>query len=410
MTRTGSRDGQSKFSQENSKQTNNGDRHGMNEGIFVFSRHIHIVESFFDSSELNIESYQDVLQKRDREDRNLIHQTILELKRKRKRAPLKALNLVEVLVLDEPKLFTQKDVDGKVPLLGAAEFNVEILFRVIDLVIPDSVLESIKIKCDKSHQSCPLRDVHERRREQCRKKPKPASPDDSQQREQIDRSETPKATQTETGDAKVEDLCLHDLIDIDQVVKKDAQLREILSEALDPEKKAQLPCLQSLIVYSNFDPGQNEGIPIIPLDSFKLLLQFCPDTVFESATQNGYSPLQMAIRLYDKQSIDYDHLFSVIQALVYRSPSSIYFKAGYEAQEDRGKTAYRPLKELKEVKPESYARSQSRKYTEELLKRTCIGSPQKNWDAKIEFLYWNAKSGRSKPLLCKTQVRCVCLT
>lgn len=330
----------------------------------VYNQHIAIVNSLLETGELDTEKNRDVLQKTNLEGRNVIHHTVSTLKRQKKSAPSKVLDFVEQLVLDGPELFTQADEEGKVPMLAAAEFNVEILFRVLDLVIPDSVLESIKKKCDESHQSCPLRGVHESRRKQCLKKA------------------------NKTGNVDVEDHCLHDLIDSDQVVEKDAQLRKILSTALGLKKGQQPPCLHSLIAESNFD------IHIIPLDSFKVLLQLCPDNVFESAAKKGFSPLLMAIRLYDKQSIDYDHLFLVIQALVDRSPSSIYFEAGYEAKGDSTKTAYHLLKELKKTNSESNTRSRSR--TEDLLKRICVGSPHKDWDAKMKFLYRDAKSGRSK--------------
>lgn len=375
--------GQTKSNDEHSDR-----RHSKVDALEVYNQHIAIIRSLFEPGELDTKKNRDVLQKTDLEGRNVIHHLISELKRKKTSAPSNVLKFVQQLVLDEPELFTQADDDGKVPLLAAAEFNVEILFQVVNLVVPESVLESIKKNCDESHQSCPLRDVHESRRGQCPKKAnprRPVRPNGTRQREQNDRFETSIAT----GNEDVEDHCLCDRIDSNLVVEKDAQLRRMLSTALGLKKEQHPPCLHSVIAESNFDSGQEKDIQIIPLDSFKLLLQLCPDTVLESAAKEGFSPLLMAIRLYDKHSIDYDHLFLVIQALVDRSPSSIYF----EAKGDSTKTAYHLLKELKKTNSESNTRSRSR--TVDLLKRTCVGSPQKDWDAKMKFLYRDAESGRS---------------
>lgn len=401
--------GQSKPPQENSKQANNIHQHSKSSYEY-YGKHKEFIKRLlkdgeFNDDELEREANGSLLEETDDMDRNVIHHLIDVLKANRKQhassevlsfAPPKALKFVEQLVLNDPRLFTKSAEDGCVPLLLAAKFNVEILFRVFNLVIPDPVLENIRKKCDESHQSCPLRNVPESRRKNCKKAnpSRSARPDGTQQRKKNDRFETTEATQAETSDAVVENLCLCNSIDSDEVARKDALLRTTLEEALIPQDE-ELPCLHSLIVESNFDKGLEKNIQILPLHPFKLLLQLCPDKVFENTTKDGYSPLQMAIRLYDKQSIDYEHLFSVIQALVDRSPSCIYVPAGYEAKRDEGKSAYHLLKGLQEAKPGS-PNAISRSHTEELLKMTCISSLQE-WDVMTDFLYSDEKSSRSKP-------------
>lgn len=394
---TKSNDGQSKSSPENLKKPD------------IDTEFRSILTSLFKTGELNTEMYRDVLHDKDDEGRNLIHRIIMKLKKWPNDVPSGVFKFVEQQALDKPELFIQKDDEDKVPLLAAAQFNVETLFRVCDLVIPKSVLKSIEKGCDESHQSCPLRSVHGSHRKQCLKKANPSRsvrPDSTQQHEQNDGFKTPIATQAEIDNVHVGDHCLHDQIDYEQLAKKNTHLREILNTAFGLETHGKT-CLHLLIAEDNFDPGQKKEI--IPLVRFEHFLSLCPETVFESAASDGFSPLQMAIRLYDTQSIDYDHLSKVIKALVNRRRLSIYFEAKYEAREDQNKTAYRLLKEVKETKSESNTKLRSRTSTEELLKEICVCSSL-SWKEKMKFLYWDAKSGRSSLLLSKRQVWYVYLT
>ncbi len=388
-----SHNGQSKNSQGNSKPVIKKGRLERE----VLLKHMEICEEICDpqssDSEFDTKPYRDFLYKTGSEQRNLIHMILIELEKEP--APPKALKLVEQLVLDEPGLFTQCDISGKTPLLEAAQHNVGILCHVIDLLIPEPVLKDIKIPCGGRDRTCPLSRVNKGRQRQFSKNRHPtgsASADDPGQAEQIDGPETTEVQQDENDDVKLEGSCLCNLIDTDKVVKKDAQLRETLKAALGREQERQPLCLHLLIV--NLELRGKEHTGRIPLDKFEILLQLCPDTVFESTTYDGYSPLQTAIRLYDKPFIDYQHLFLIIQALVNRLPSSIDVKAGYKAGGDRETTAYRLLKGLSKTGDKINAQSRSR--TEDLLKRICIGSTSRTWDSMRDFLYSDAKSGKSK--------------
>lgn len=349
--------------------------------------------------------------KTDPEDRNLIHRTIQGFVGKQRAPPPQALDFIESMVLKKPALFTAEDTSAKVAMLEAAKFQLPILFRVIDLLIPEPIPKAIKIKCPKGHTDCPLAIVPEGRRNQCLRNPNPGEPSsiaDAGRHERVASEKTADGAIAEVGTKIDHHSCLHDQVDVERVLREDIDLKSILKKALEPagQAQAQAPCLQSLIVETRFDRGQKENSQIIPLEGFKVLLQLCPDSVFKNAPLAGFTPLQMAVRLYDKESIDYDLLFDVIEALVDRAPSSVFVATEHNKV---AKTAYRLLKELKEAKSEQNTRSRSR--AEELLKRTCIGFRKETWDAKKgewkynnmwaekkAFLYWNAKSGKSKPL------------
>ena len=388
----------------------------------VYLAHGKIIKGWAGGSKVGnlLAEHEHLLHLRDPENRNLIHRTIQELQTKKKNAPQEALERIESLVLDDPKLFTAVDDYGKTPMLEAAKHQVTILFRVVSLLIPYSTLEKIKIKCGEDQETCPLWEVGEIYRKRCLKESK------SRQVNGADGTGRRKNIGTSTAEAGSKDddhPCLHDQVDPDKVIAKNKQLREILEEALKPTNEGQAVFLQSLLAEMRFDPGPKRIGQLISLQSFKLLLELCDDNVFTSVHQNGYSPLQTAVQLYEKQSIDYDLLFQAIQALVDRNPSSIFFKTEDGKAE---KTAYRMLKELDGIASKESERS--RNLAEELLKRTCIGYRPKleeenttieeektrrrlrtnkqrekikrleeldMWAKKKDFLYWDAKFGTS---------------
>jgi hypothetical protein len=360
--------------------------------------------------------HERLLHLRDPDNRNLIHRTIHELQNKRKSAPPEALEIIETLVLDKPELFTAVDDYTKTPMLEAAKHQVTILFRVINLLIPLSTLNKIKNKCGESQESCPLWDVAEIHQKRCVKESKPKQANGA---DGADRKKPTGTSMADTGGRAEKRACLHDTVDVDEVIKKNNRLREILAVALRPTEEGQAVFLQSLLAETRFDPGQKGSEQLISLQGLKVLLDLCLDSVFTSVQQNGYSPLQTAVQLYDKQSIDYELLFLVIKALVDRNPSSIFFKA---KDGKASKTAYRMLKEL--APTVSKENERSRKLAEELLKRTCIGYREKvgeeeakmqkgrtkkqeerirkmeeleMWAKKKDFLYWDAKFGKSMP-------------
>jgi len=413
-----SRDMQSKSSMADSKQAKQEKR------VKVVSRHLELLTELIEDDTFDIAKYQNVLLISDEYGSNLLHRLILTLKMADKGAiddglpPEKVspvvLDFVDHLVINKPDLFTQEDGSGVVPLSDAAENKVEILFRVLSLVIPESMRKRITTKrCDKEQKECPLQPMHKRRLEQCRLDSSPhGSPDVAKmplrERDYVDVSVAENLTGPK--EPAPQNRCLHVETDVEKLLKQDSELRDTLEKALSSQKHGRWPVLQHLLVAANVDKA-NAKEPTIPLDNFKLLLQLCPDEVFNSPAQDGYSPLQMAIRLYKESAVDYSHLFSIIEALVEKSRGSIYFEF---KDTDEKKTAYRLLRELdmahesrksngsktqelNQKNAETPERKASREKTEELLKMACIGAPEKEreLDAKLNFLYWkDAKASK----------------
>ncbi|KAJ3547139.1 hypothetical protein NM208_g1666 [Fusarium decemcellulare] len=308
-------------------------------------------------TDLESDEHYSVRLKTGQEDRNIIHQTISELQKNQIGAPANALEYIEAI-----------------PMVEASKSQSAILFRIIDLLIPQRLLQTMTKRCQEEQKPCPLRAVAKGRLEQCYKR---NSAGVNKIRPTVGEHSVPPG-----------ESCLHDLINVDALLRQDQELREILEKSLELHPQ----CLHFLIEEAKFDPGQKDNSQLISLDSFKSLLELLPDTVFNSTLPNGrYSPLQMAVQLFSKQSIDYKLLFDAIKALVERHPQSIFFKGG---RSGNLKTAYHLFQN---TKSKENAEWQSR--AEELLKTTCIGAREiydeehGGWmtenlrEKKNEFLY-----------------------
>ncbi|KAK1480506.1 hypothetical protein CTAM01_14346 [Colletotrichum tamarilloi] len=376
------------------------------EGARVGQYHGRIVKKWIQyPADADHPKYGEFHSQKDNEERNLIHRTIRELSRKQKDLPPHALTFIESLVVDSPDLFVAKDSDQKVPMLEAANSQVAILFRIINLLIPSEIRDAIKTECQDEKSNCPLQKVVLARRKQCSINPGKASKASKTDTIQTaDPEQGLDSTRTEISGIAERTECLHGQVDVKRLLEKDHQLRKKLVAALKPHEQAQL-CLQSLLVDTKFDKGQKKSDQVVPLPGFKTLLQLCPDDLFSNQPSNGYTPLQMAVKLYGTEDIDYDLLFFVIQALIDRCPASIFLKHKGE------KNAYKLLKSLDEAK--STKNASSRALAEELLKRSCIGFPEglgdarsvlggernDSWAKKMDFLYWDAKLGTSATTL-----------
>lgn len=370
----------------------------------VYLKHDEIVTSFFEEGDLDLGKYRSVLFEVDRDKRNLIHTTINKLKTDYKDVesewqgtPIKALDLVETLVVERPGLLVEKDVQNTMPLRLAAEAPIEAFFRVTNLVIPTTLHQALRTKCQKDKMNCPLREVSTRLLAHC---PKviPDDADNDPQRKSPDPTETKEVLQVEKASTE---HCLHNEINVNKLLDSVSRPRNILSKNLGS-------CLQLLMDVTNFDPNLKGGFLTVSQESFNHLLSLCPNDVFKSTAGDGYTPLHLAVRLYDTkdQHVDYERLFGIINALVCRAPSSIYAKAGVKADGDYGKTVYDLLKDLGKDDPEcdiveNYdsgteqskwsPRLLSLRKTEELLKKICTGSSMTTPNGKVAFLYKDAK-------------------
>lgn len=357
--------------------------------IAVLHAHMDIVRGWFDGKPIGEQSWGMKFATSSFQMQNLIHAAITGLQTK-KRNNIQAaftepaLAGIVSLVLVKPSLFTNQDVGGMVPMFTALKLDASVLTRVIGLLLPDSVLDHLKLpggRCDRKALDCPLSEVAPERLDRCRKKPKHGK------------------TEDETSSNRA--IILHSDIAIDKLLREDGELRTILRDAL--KQQAIDRCLEPLLVEKNFDRIAKETGKIMPVDHFKTLLQLCPDDVFSCAPPTGLTPLQMAVRLYESSLVAYDDVLAVIQALIERCPSSVFLGNG---PGQGGLTPYRLLKSLRPS--ESAENAAARERAQELLKRACVGyrstrydDKEKEyvvdhmWSEKKEFLYWDSKSRRS---------------
>jgi hypothetical protein len=290
-------------------------------------------------------------------------------------APPKALDYVEETVLERPQLFTEPDKIGNMPLLEAAKHQPVFLFLVLRLMIPDTVRERIKrnVECAEGTR-CPLRDVAPGRSVRCRRETmaKTTSGDLNAHHRQSDseNAEVNGFDDLMTMGSNTETTCLHDKIDVDKLLKEDKKLRDILKRALGSEDYAQ-NCLQSLLLAAKFDSKQHLH-HLLDVGSFKTILMLCPLSVFNKALPNGFSPLQLAVRLLGGDNMDFKRIFEVIELLVDHCPESIFYRAKVPktaSNKEGFTTSYRLLTEMKTSKEnEDFIRK-----SELLLKKRCIG-------------------------------------
>lgn len=341
------------------------------------------------------DEYNEIWDKCDRDKQNLIHHIIMELKRIR-RSDAKfdlssgALDVIEELVYKMPELFVAQDLNEqpKIPILEAAKVQFSVLFRVVELLIPVEDLELMKrFSCEGSDAECPLRKLPRVCLKICALKSTSST-----------HSETKDSTNGDSQPFEESNMprCLHQSVDMEKLEKKNNELRKTLREALAKEPEhPQVPCLHSLMAEANFDKEREQRGSFIPVDGFKTLLELCPDRVLNSATGKQGTPLQMAVQLFTSEGINYERLSSVIEALVERSPSSVFFGA------EQSVAAYRKLKDMeKDIEQRSRDPDQKsyRRSAEELLKEVCIASDRTRSEKKA-FLYWNPKDGMPCPFL-----------
>ncbi|KAF4448952.1 Subtilisin-like protein [Fusarium austroafricanum] len=413
--------------------------------IDVHSEHTDIANALVDGKPIDLEKYKDIRLQRDQDRSNLLYRILLVLKKhddeEYKPASEEVLRFVEDLVIDAPELFTEMNDHSSTPLIVAARFKLEVLFRVINLLVPADKLR----ECTRQKEKCPLSSVNQYMlvKFPLEKKANVAASSNEKGREEIKRQEKCdgyKSLGTGTREPEGLDVCLHGPVNLKELTKHNDKIKAVLSAGMK-----QWSCLQELLDSRNFDSYTAKTL--IPHLSFRSLLQLCPDELFNTAGNGGFNPLQNAIRLYNESNLDFQHLSLVIKELVERAPSSIYFKATYSAHQDRDKKSLRLLVEIadrieedmqgdyttfdisanehgeydefeeesvgvddnndpdndveygeQEIDPsEAYEAEAEIEYggrrkciieTEHMLKMVCIGDPDLELEKKLEFLYW----------------------
>ncbi|KAL4893636.1 hypothetical protein BDV59DRAFT_201804 [Aspergillus ambiguus] len=329
--------------------------------------------------------YEDIRASCNRKKRNLIHLTLDELlydedANSPDPIPPEVLQFLEELVLHEPGLFTNEDSSGLVPLYMVSAQKPAVLFAILRLLIPLNVEKAIQVDCADNSARCPLEDVHPGRRKQCSRTLSTKKPNDANGIDQSEGSSLHMTAWTEAPDQTADTGCLHRVVKVEEVLKNNKRLREVLEKGLCQSKRS---CLHDILDEQHLDPLI--GTAEILARELPLLLAVSENGALETRDQEGYTPLHRAIKLFDKDNIDYGRLYSIIETLVQWYPSAIYSPVFSLNQNDNGRTA---LSLLRTVKcPNEDPRAQFIERTENLLKEACIGSSEKTADAKKQFLY-----------------------
>lgn len=362
-------------------------------------QHRKIVRSWLRGNEISLSpgEYDSVRFEANSDKQNLLHRTIIDFKKEKRKSnsdstrtaspqdqrmftglrPI-AITYIEELLVEKPELFTEQDESPIVPMFEFPKLDASVLFRVIKLLIPVELIESLGKTgniCAKNASECPLWRVNNARREQCIKGKRAKASGGKA-------APVSAVAVAALGPARIEKQreCLHDKVDVAKMKEEDAKLRSVLKVAM----RAPDACTKVFkeLLHERYFDGD-----LMEVEPFTTLLSLCPDNLFKEVRMGEQTPLQMAVQLYEKQSINYGRLSLIIQALVERCPESIF--VGATNDKEKG-TVYRQLKKLGKGMTEDCICSRSD--TEELFKRTCIGFPDKEPDAKSEFLSWDLPS------------------
>ncbi|KAK0721196.1 hypothetical protein B0T21DRAFT_414384 [Apiosordaria backusii] len=289
---------------------------------------------------------------------------------------------IQDVVLHDCEPLVRQDRLGTIPLILAAKLQPAILFRVFDLIICASTRKRLEDHANcRGAAECPLQDV-------------PLPYQLSFKCKVLDEHGIRTGTTPKDVGFK-QDHVPHDSVDVQNLLDRDARLRDHLRKALCPSDNAR-QCLNCLLGPLRFDEGQNSK-QLIDSQSFRVMLEFCPDEVFLRADPiSHYTPLQLAITLFKSPKLKYALLFEVIKSLVERCPFSMFSDGEHNSKRMK---AYQLLCSSK-----TDENQETIEECKEWLKKKCIGYSQKKadevtgelvtdslWDEKEELLYWDAK-------------------
>ncbi|KAL4888372.1 hypothetical protein BDV59DRAFT_206192 [Aspergillus ambiguus] len=223
------------------------------------------------------------------------------------------LQYIEEMVLQKPQLLTQ-EAFKTVPLIEAARSRTSILFRVFDLLLSKAsgaTLETHDQSCNRG-TSCPVRNAI----------PHGLQRHFTMRTNTLEGDTSGTITPPPEPNAVDENnVCLTAGMNINAIVEKDRELRNVLQAVLGPVEQAR-EFFKNLISDRNFASSCNR----IQLGSFSTILDLCPDEVFVRSTLGQLTPIQMAINIIDKGSLDLPKLCDTIKLMVNRSPASVFSK------------------------------------------------------------------------------------
>ncbi|KAH6636432.1 peptidase S8/S53 domain-containing protein [Chaetomium tenue] len=294
--------------------------------------------------------------------------------------PLEAKRCLQRFVFDKPELLGMKDHRKVIPILQGANELPAFIFMIFDLVIPEQTRERLKAPTGGGRpcERCPLQEVSPGLRSFFPAKEQnwvgendvndlPSSaPTDDQEGQRMDGNDQ---------DAKLDKPCLHDQIDVELMLEREEAFTKGLAEVVKPEDRAKL-VLEYLLDTNRFDDGQDNH-QLVEFPSFESILRLCPQSIFTEATFNGgMTLLQHAALAFGGRRLNYPLVFEVIEALVRRSPASIFTRT--KTEDGKPTNVYHVLGNLETVTstwendgtllPQEWI-SKAR----DLIKRECIG-------------------------------------
>lgn len=327
---------------------------------------------------------------------NFFHNLLITLKGQ---IPHIAIGWLESLVLEKPDLLASENEYNFLPIVNAAKKLPDLVFIVFDLVIPETTRKILEAHGANppSCEACPLWNVSPALRNFRPLREVAPNKDDEVSEAMSDSIHeiTAPEAQDDVQASSAPRPCLYSEVNIETLLDREKELRSSLKDVLEIPGLAR-KVLESLLDENRFDTEQ-ENAQAIKLQSFRNILELSPNDAFTTATSSdGYNLLQLAVGLFDKKSIDYDLQYQVIEALVQRSPPSIFFE--YETHDGEKKNVYCRLGELRKS-----AERQRVDDVRNLIKVECIRyrgkgldpvDPEKLQAMKRNLLYDHGETGR----------------
>ncbi|KAI1126077.1 hypothetical protein F5Y10DRAFT_294016 [Nemania abortiva] len=276
-----------------------------------------------------------------------------------------ARDFLECLVIKHYDLLTTADHKKTRPLDMAGLKVKPIVFLVTDLIFSESMMRQLPVK------ACPANDNRV-----C----------SFQLPKSIQHLFARKGDDANSTDDSLLGACLHDIVNVEEVMQWNSLLKNTVKSVLKPcddAKKSTI--LHDLLDDVNCFTAESS----VNAESFRRLIELCETDTLLSQDPNGYCPLHKAVMLYEQKDIDFDRLHDVIQSLVYQCPKAIYRGNGGT----NNKTPYSMLQRIErgQLKEGKELVSQSL----ELFKHVCIGSKGQSRDEKLIHLYGDLKHAKN---------------
>ncbi|KAI1464374.1 uncharacterized protein F4812DRAFT_209456 [Daldinia caldariorum] len=293
--------------------------------------------------------------------------------------PPEAERFLQRFVLDKPELLGQKDFRKIIPICTGAEKLPTFIFMIFDLVIPEHTRERLKVPTGDGRpcEHCPLQEVSPGLRSffPAREQNSSSDIDDLEPSAPTDDQEGQKIINGKDRDASLDETCLHGQIDVKRMLEQEEVFTKGLADVMETDGLTSL-VLMSLLDTNRFDDGQDNH-QLVEFPSFESILRLCPESTFAAATSNtGRTLLQQAALAFGTRRLKYSLVYKVIEALVRRSPASIFI--GTKVDDDKLPNVYHMLGNLETTtgKWEDDGTPSPQEWiskARDLIKRECIG-------------------------------------